>query len=109
MVPKLAADKLYLRKLAMLLTLPSPSHGICPPSLTHLAFSRINAATLLLSSTEVTSFISLPLISLLHTDWTGNRIKKTYCSLRSIFDVVHREFDLCHLIDKRVLEKGNAA
>lgn len=31
------------------------------------------------------------------------------CSLRSVFDVVHGEFDLRHLIDERVLEEGNAA
>lgn len=31
------------------------------------------------------------------------------CSLRSIFDIIHGEFDLCHLIDKRVLKEGNTA
>lgn len=31
------------------------------------------------------------------------------CSLRSIFDIIHREFDLCHLIDERVLKEGNTA
>lgn len=60
-------------------------------------------------SRKLPTLISLLLICLLHTDWGGNRITNTYCSLRSIFDVIHGEFDLCHLIDKRVLEKGNAA
>lgn len=31
------------------------------------------------------------------------------CSLRSIFDIIHGEFDLGHLIDKRVLKEGNTA
>lgn len=31
------------------------------------------------------------------------------CSLRSIFDIIHRQLDLCHLIDKGVLKEGNAA
>lgn len=31
------------------------------------------------------------------------------CSLRSVFDVIHGQFDLCHLVDKGVLEEGNTA
>lgn len=31
------------------------------------------------------------------------------CSLRSVFDVIHGEFNLCHLIDKGVLEEGDTA
>lgn len=31
------------------------------------------------------------------------------CSLRSIFNIIYGEFDLCHLINKGVLKEGNTA